>query len=39
MGGTYAASLCWGGITGGSLSIQPGGLLFASVGGIIRTRF
>lgn len=30
MGGTYAASLCWGGITGRSLSIQPGGLLFAT---------
>lgn len=28
MDGTYAASLCWGGITGGRLCIQPGGLLF-----------
>ena len=30
MGGTYAASLCWGGITGGRLCIQPGGLLFST---------
>ena len=30
MGGAYAASLCWGGITGGCLLIQPGGLLFTT---------
>ena len=30
MSGTYAAGLCWGGITGGCLSIQPGGLLFTT---------
>ena len=30
MGGAYSASLCRGGITGGCLTIQPGGLLFTT---------
>lgn len=30
MGGAYPASLCRGGITGGCLAIQPGGLLFTT---------
>lgn len=30
MGGAYPASLCRGGITGGCLAIQPGGLFFTT---------
>ena len=30
MGGAYSAGLCRGGITGGCLAIQPGGLLFTT---------